>query len=168
MSLIQRSYRAKGYAVDFLPVSLHAFSRDPEAYFSPCIYTQIETEENEADFKGSDSERDGTLDLSKITEVRLRRYQLIHQFTDKPNSPLVPKQVMPSLLLCSLVIPILNSRLLNPGMLRPIPVLSESLRPVVEQQLVSQGMEDLHLIVHHIVTLTMSRRLMRAFITQHA
>lgn len=34
--------RAKGYAVDFLSVSLHAVSRDPEAYSSPCIYTQVE------------------------------------------------------------------------------------------------------------------------------
>ncbi|KAF7147535.1 hypothetical protein RHSIM_Rhsim03G0170700 [Rhododendron simsii] len=33
--------RAKGYAVDFLSVSLHAISRDPEAYPSPCIYAQI-------------------------------------------------------------------------------------------------------------------------------
>ncbi|EHA8587193.1 putative Chloride conductance regulatory protein ICln [Cocos nucifera] len=33
--------RAKGYAVDFLSVSLHAVSRDPEAYPVPCIYTQV-------------------------------------------------------------------------------------------------------------------------------
>ncbi|PPS17510.1 hypothetical protein GOBAR_AA03076 [Gossypium barbadense] len=33
--------REKGYAVDFLSLSLHAVSRDPEAYPSPCIYTQI-------------------------------------------------------------------------------------------------------------------------------
>lgn len=32
---------AKGYAVDFLSISLHAVSRDPEAYSSPCIYTQV-------------------------------------------------------------------------------------------------------------------------------
>lgn len=31
----------KGYAVDFIAVSLHAVSRDPEAYPSPCIYTQV-------------------------------------------------------------------------------------------------------------------------------
>lgn len=35
--------RAKGYAVDFLSVSLHAVSRDPEAYPSPCLYTQVIT-----------------------------------------------------------------------------------------------------------------------------
>jgi hypothetical protein len=33
--------RTKGYAVDFLSLSLHAVSRDPEAYSSPCIYTQV-------------------------------------------------------------------------------------------------------------------------------
>ncbi|KAH0850422.1 hypothetical protein HID58_095579 [Brassica napus] len=32
---------AKGYAVDFLSISLHAVSRDPQTYSSPCIYTQI-------------------------------------------------------------------------------------------------------------------------------
>ena len=32
---------------------------------------KIETEENDADSEGSDSECDGTLDLSKITEMRL-------------------------------------------------------------------------------------------------
>lgn len=35
--------RAIGYAVDFISVSLHAVSRDPEAYSSPCIYTQVIT-----------------------------------------------------------------------------------------------------------------------------
>uniref|UniRef100_A0A0E0IQ52 Chloride conductance regulatory protein ICln n=1 Tax=Oryza nivara TaxID=4536 RepID=A0A0E0IQ52_ORYNI len=44
--------KGKAYAVDFLAVSLHAVSRDPEAYSSPCIYTQIETED------GSDEESD--------------------------------------------------------------------------------------------------------------
>ncbi|KAI4324001.1 hypothetical protein L6164_023568 [Bauhinia variegata] len=32
--------KAKGYAVDFLSLSLHAASRDPEAYPFPCIYMQ--------------------------------------------------------------------------------------------------------------------------------
>lgn len=32
---------AKGYAVDFLSISLHAVSRDPQTYSSPCIYTQV-------------------------------------------------------------------------------------------------------------------------------
>ncbi|KAM1053907.1 hypothetical protein FF1_001367 [Malus domestica] len=31
--------REKGYTVDFLSISLHAVSRDSEAYTSPCIYT---------------------------------------------------------------------------------------------------------------------------------
>lgn len=33
--------RSVGYAVGFLSVSLHAVSRDPEAYPSPCIYAQV-------------------------------------------------------------------------------------------------------------------------------
>ncbi|KAL7107290.1 hypothetical protein ACP275_06G045000 [Erythranthe tilingii] len=63
--------RAKGYAVDFISVSLHAVSRDPEAYPSPCIYAQIETEAEEDESEESDSESDSTLNLSKITEMRL-------------------------------------------------------------------------------------------------
>lgn len=64
--------RNKGYAVDFVAVSLHAVSRDPEAYPSPCIYTQIETEvgsDEESD--ESDSEANGAVDLSKVTEMRI-------------------------------------------------------------------------------------------------
>ncbi|XP_024024887.1 chloride conductance regulatory protein ICln isoform X2 [Morus notabilis] len=64
--------RAKGYAVDFLFLSLHAVSRDPEAYPSPCIYTQIETGDDEDESGDSDSECNGAAqDLSKITEMRL-------------------------------------------------------------------------------------------------
>ncbi|KAI3458269.1 hypothetical protein Pfo_014932 [Paulownia fortunei] len=63
--------RAKGYAVDFVSVSLHAVSRDPEAYPSPCIYTQIETGAEEDELEDSDSESDDALNLSKITEMRL-------------------------------------------------------------------------------------------------
>ncbi|XP_050220967.1 chloride conductance regulatory protein ICln isoform X2 [Mercurialis annua] len=63
---------AKGYAVDFLSISLHAVSRDPEAYPSPCIYTQIETEEaDEDESDDSESESNEILDLSKVTEMRL-------------------------------------------------------------------------------------------------
>ncbi|KAE8022421.1 hypothetical protein FH972_008223 [Carpinus fangiana] len=63
--------RAKGYAVDFLSLSLHAISTDPEAYPSPCIYAQIEMEADEDESEGSDSESSDALDLSKITEMRL-------------------------------------------------------------------------------------------------
>ncbi|XP_047328012.1 chloride conductance regulatory protein ICln [Impatiens glandulifera] len=64
--------REKGYAVDFLSVSLHAVSTDPEAFTSPCIYTQIDTGDiGESDSEGSDLELEGTLDLSNITEMRL-------------------------------------------------------------------------------------------------
>ncbi|OAY48166.1 chloride conductance regulatory protein ICln [Manihot esculenta] len=63
--------RSKGYAVDFLSLSLHAVSRDPEAYPSPCIYTQIEIEDDGDESDGSDSESNEVLDLSKVTEMRL-------------------------------------------------------------------------------------------------
>ncbi|KAL5728089.1 hypothetical protein ACHQM5_001212 [Ranunculus cassubicifolius] len=64
--------REKGYAVDFLSISLHAVSRDPESYPSPCIYAQIEAETGEDDeSESSDSESNDTTDISKITEMRL-------------------------------------------------------------------------------------------------
>lgn len=65
------SDRAKGYAVDFISLSLHAVSRDPEAYPSPCIYAQIETGSEEDELEDSDSESDDMPNLSKITEMRL-------------------------------------------------------------------------------------------------
>jgi len=53
-------------------VSLHAISRDPEAYTSPCIYAQIDTEDEDGDqSEGSDTEDNGPLVLSKVTEMRL-------------------------------------------------------------------------------------------------
>ncbi|XP_076953029.1 chloride conductance regulatory protein ICln-like isoform X2 [Bidens hawaiensis] len=61
----------KGYAVDFLSVSLHAVSRDPEAFESPCLYTQIDTGDEGDESESCDSEESDTLDLSKITEMRL-------------------------------------------------------------------------------------------------
>ncbi|XP_040865167.1 chloride conductance regulatory protein ICln isoform X1 [Glycine max] len=62
--------KTKGYAVDFLCISLHAVSRDPEAYPLPCLYTQIDT--GEADDDHSDSESNHIQqDLSHITEMRL-------------------------------------------------------------------------------------------------
>ncbi|KAG6531752.1 hypothetical protein ZIOFF_005572 [Zingiber officinale] len=65
--------RGKGYAVDFLSLSLHAVLRGREAYPFPCIYTQIETgdEDDEEESKASYSEINGDLVLSKITEMRL-------------------------------------------------------------------------------------------------
>ncbi|KAJ0238197.1 Chloride conductance regulatory protein ICln [Hirschfeldia incana] len=62
---------AKGYAVDFLSISLHAVSRDPETYSSPCIYTQIEVVEDEDEDDEDETESTGVLDLSKIREMRL-------------------------------------------------------------------------------------------------
>uniref|UniRef100_A0A0D9XI47 Chloride conductance regulatory protein ICln n=1 Tax=Leersia perrieri TaxID=77586 RepID=A0A0D9XI47_9ORYZ len=64
--------KGKGYAVDFLAISLHAVSRDPEAYPSPCIYTQIETEDgSDEESDESDSEVNGEIELSKVTEMRI-------------------------------------------------------------------------------------------------
>ncbi|OAY74619.1 chloride conductance regulatory protein ICln-like [Ananas comosus] len=63
--------KEKGYAVDFLSISLHAVSRDPEAYPVPCIFAQIETGNDGNDVEGSDSEFGQDTDLSRITEMRL-------------------------------------------------------------------------------------------------
>ncbi|KAF0930388.1 hypothetical protein E2562_032277 [Oryza meyeriana var. granulata] len=64
--------KGKGYAVDFLAVSLHAVSRDPEAYPSPCIYTQIETQDgSDGEFDESDSQANGEIELSKVTEMHI-------------------------------------------------------------------------------------------------
>ncbi|KAJ1296111.1 hypothetical protein BS78_01G273900 [Paspalum vaginatum] len=62
----------KGYAVDFVDISLHAVSRDPEAYPSPCIYTQIETDGgSDEESEESSSETNGEIELSKVTEMRI-------------------------------------------------------------------------------------------------
>ncbi|KAK7258791.1 hypothetical protein RIF29_24378 [Crotalaria pallida] len=63
--------KEKGYAVDFLSISLHAVSTDPETYPVPCIYTQIDTGAGEDDSDNSDSECNVIQDLSKIREMRL-------------------------------------------------------------------------------------------------
>jgi nucleotide-sensitive chloride channel 1A len=64
--------KSKGYAVDFLSISLHAVSTDPEAYSAPCLYTQIETEgDEELNSDNSDSESNHVQDLSTIREMRL-------------------------------------------------------------------------------------------------
>ncbi|KAG0504095.1 hypothetical protein HPP92_004167 [Vanilla planifolia] len=64
--------RGKGYAVDFFSISLHAVSRDPEAYPSPCIYIQIEANAFEDDeSECSDTEFAEDSDLSRVTEMRL-------------------------------------------------------------------------------------------------
>ncbi|KAI7733142.1 hypothetical protein M8C21_013295 [Ambrosia artemisiifolia] len=61
----------KGYSVDFLSVSLHAVSRDPEAFQSPCLYTQIDNGDEGDESESCDSESSETLDLSKVSEMRL-------------------------------------------------------------------------------------------------
>ncbi|KAK7341059.1 hypothetical protein VNO80_23983 [Phaseolus coccineus] len=62
--------KTKGYAVDFLSISLHAVSTDPEAYPLPCLYTQIDTEEADDDHSDSESNHIQQ-DLSNVTEMRL-------------------------------------------------------------------------------------------------
>lgn len=92
--------QTKGYAVDFLSISLHAVSRDPDAYPLPCLYTQvstststttfyyililitppvsvflkIETEADDDDLHSNDSDSESNnhaLDLSTVREMRL-------------------------------------------------------------------------------------------------
>lgn len=64
--------KSRGYAVDFLSISLHAVSRDPDAYPTPCIYTQIEIEDDDgSESDGSDSDGTEDVELSKIREMRL-------------------------------------------------------------------------------------------------
>ncbi|KAG6518427.1 hypothetical protein ZIOFF_021902 [Zingiber officinale] len=65
--------KGKGYVVDFLSLSLHAVSRDREAYPFPYIYTQIVTgdEDDEEESEDSYSKINGDLVLSNITEMRL-------------------------------------------------------------------------------------------------
>ncbi|KAH9307646.1 hypothetical protein KI387_035557, partial [Taxus chinensis] len=64
-----------GYGVDFLSISLHAVSRDPDAYTLPCIYAQIESTETDGsgdeELDDKNSANDGDLDLSQVTEIRL-------------------------------------------------------------------------------------------------
>ncbi|QCD89024.1 chloride conductance regulatory protein ICln [Vigna unguiculata] len=62
--------KTKGYAVDFLSISLHAVSTDPEAYPLPCLYTQIDTEEADDDLSDSES-NPIEQDLSNVKEMRL-------------------------------------------------------------------------------------------------
>jgi nucleotide-sensitive chloride channel 1A len=66
--------KQKGYAVDFLSISLHAVSRDPDAYQLPCIYAQIETVESDGygdELEDQNSTNGENLDLSQVTEIRL-------------------------------------------------------------------------------------------------
>uniref|UniRef100_A0A0C9RPE5 TSA: Wollemia nobilis Ref_Wollemi_Transcript_5658_1290 transcribed RNA sequence n=1 Tax=Wollemia nobilis TaxID=56998 RepID=A0A0C9RPE5_9CONI len=66
--------KQKGYGVDFLSISLHAVSRDPEAYPLPCIYAQIESMEDgygDEELENENSANEENLDLSQVTEMRL-------------------------------------------------------------------------------------------------
>ncbi|CAL4938525.1 unnamed protein product [Urochloa decumbens] len=61
----------KGYAVDFLAITLHAVSRDLEAYPSPCLYTQIEAEVGTDEDGESNPEASDELELSRVSEMRI-------------------------------------------------------------------------------------------------
>ncbi|KAM3314483.1 hypothetical protein ACQJBY_033362 [Aegilops geniculata] len=69
---LSEAEKGKGYAVDFLDITLHAVSRDPEAYPSPCLYTQIEAEADSDEEDGDlDSEADSDSQLPKVSEMRI-------------------------------------------------------------------------------------------------
>ncbi|KAF8683529.1 hypothetical protein HU200_044442 [Digitaria exilis] len=69
---LSEAEKGKGYAVDFLAISLHAVSRDLEAYPSPCLYTQIEAEVGTDEEAGeSNPEAIDDLELSRVSEMRI-------------------------------------------------------------------------------------------------
>ncbi|KAF7054647.1 hypothetical protein CFC21_062288 [Triticum aestivum] len=69
---LSEAEKGRGYAVGFLDITLHAVSRDPEAYPSPCLYTQIEAEADSDEEDGDlDSEADSDSQLPKISEMRI-------------------------------------------------------------------------------------------------
>lgn len=68
---LSEAEKGKGYAVDFLAISLHAVSRDLEAYPSPCIYTQIEAAVGTEEEAGESNPEANELELSRVSEMRL-------------------------------------------------------------------------------------------------
>eukprot|EP00897_Mesotaenium_endlicherianum_P007561 jgi/Mesen1/6833/ME000351S05948 len=53
----------KGYGVDFLSLTMHAISRDSDAYPQPCIYTQIESDEIDEELEeGYEEDNEGDED----------------------------------------------------------------------------------------------------------
>lgn len=86
-----------GYAVDFLSLSMHAISRDLEAYPMPCIYTQIETDDD-LDYGDEDADEmldsQGAGDLSRVQEMRL-----------VPSDPSVLENLFKTLCDCALLNP---------------------------------------------------------------
>ncbi|EER95173.1 chloride conductance regulatory protein ICln [Sorghum bicolor] len=71
MIWLSEAEKGKGYAVGFLDITLHAVSRDLEAYPSPCIYTQIEAAEGTDEEAGESNPEANELELSKVSEMRL-------------------------------------------------------------------------------------------------
>ncbi|KAH7279699.1 hypothetical protein KP509_37G032300 [Ceratopteris richardii] len=83
-----------GYAVDFLSLSMHAISRDPEAYPFPCIYTQID-HDDEFDYNEDESSVNQSFrDLSRVQEMRL-----------VPSDPAVLEDLFKALCDCALLNP---------------------------------------------------------------
>ncbi|CAN6313401.1 unnamed protein product [Urochloa humidicola] len=68
---LSEAEKGKGYAVDFLAITLHAVSRDLEAYPSPCLYTQIEAEVGTDEEGESNPEANDELELSRVSEMRI-------------------------------------------------------------------------------------------------
>ncbi|KAL5209989.1 hypothetical protein ABZP36_005612 [Zizania latifolia] len=65
---LREAEKGQGYAVDFLAITLHAVSRDPEAYPSPGIYTQAEAGFDE-EAGESYCQANGELQLAKVSEM---------------------------------------------------------------------------------------------------
>ncbi|BBM97292.1 chloride channel, nucleotide-sensitive, 1A [Marchantia polymorpha subsp. ruderalis] len=91
----------KGYAVSFLSLSMHAISRNPNAYPVPCIYTQIESGDSDSEYEEADdmedsleAECDEEEDLSKVEEMRL-----------VPRDPDILDQIFQVLCDCALLNP---------------------------------------------------------------
>ena len=59
---------AKGYKVDFPTISLHAISRDPASFAMPCIYCQLDIEEECMTEQDGDGEEDE--ETSGVSEAR--------------------------------------------------------------------------------------------------
>ncbi|XP_066388379.1 chloride conductance regulatory protein ICln-like [Miscanthus floridulus] len=68
---LSEAEKGKGYAVDFLDITLHAVSRYVEAYPSPCIYTQIEAAVGTDEEAGESNPEANELELSRVSEMRL-------------------------------------------------------------------------------------------------
>ncbi|KAL3675078.1 hypothetical protein R1sor_025026 [Riccia sorocarpa] len=92
----------KGYAVTFLSLSMHAISRDTNAYPLPCIYTQIET-------GGSDSEYEEADDMEEVLENDENHveddFSSVQEMRVVPRDPSILDQIFQVLCDCALLNP---------------------------------------------------------------